>query len=87
MPRRGLEPPRRETHGPEPCASTNSATWAQGLEGGVIRSGRGVVNGETAGTGGGDVLRWKIASGSENAMPGLVRKVTPGERIASERTR
>ena len=28
VPRRGLEPPRLATHGPEPCASTNSATWA-----------------------------------------------------------
>ena len=28
VPWRGLEPPRRETHGPEPCASTNSATRA-----------------------------------------------------------
>ena len=28
MPRRGLEPPRLAAHGPEPCASTNSAIWA-----------------------------------------------------------
>lgn len=28
VPRRGLEPPRLAAHGPEPCASTNSATWA-----------------------------------------------------------
>ena len=28
MPRTGLEPARRETHAPETCASTNSATWA-----------------------------------------------------------
>ena len=32
VPRRGLEPPRLAAHGPEPCASTNSATWA-----GVVR--------------------------------------------------
>ena len=31
MPRTGLEPARRETHAPETCASTNSATWA-GIE-------------------------------------------------------
>ncbi len=30
VPRRGLEPPRLAAHGPEPCASTNSATWAGG---------------------------------------------------------
>lgn len=29
VPRRGLEPPRLAAHGPEPCASTNSATWAR----------------------------------------------------------
>ena len=29
VPRTGLEPARRETHAPETCASTNSATWAQ----------------------------------------------------------
>ncbi len=28
VPRRGLEPPLLAEHGPEPCASTNSATWA-----------------------------------------------------------
>ena len=28
VPRRGLEPPHLSAHGPEPCASTNSATWA-----------------------------------------------------------
>ena len=28
VPRRGLEPPHPKAHGPEPCASTNSATWA-----------------------------------------------------------
>ena len=28
VPRRGLEPPRLAAHGPEPCASTNSAIWA-----------------------------------------------------------
>ena len=28
VPRRGLEPPHLAAHGPEPCASTNSATWA-----------------------------------------------------------
>ena len=28
MPRTGLEPARCETHAPETCASTNSATWA-----------------------------------------------------------
>ena len=28
VPRTGLEPARRETHAPETCASTNSATWA-----------------------------------------------------------
>ena len=31
VPRTGLEPARRETHAPETCASTNSATWA-GIE-------------------------------------------------------
>ncbi len=31
VPRTGLEPARRETHAPETCASTNSATWAFGL--------------------------------------------------------
>ena len=30
VPRTGLEPARRETHAPETCASTNSATWALG---------------------------------------------------------
>ena len=30
VPRRGLEPPHLAAHGPEPCASTNSATWALG---------------------------------------------------------
>ena len=30
VPRTGLEPARRETHAPETCASTNSATWAFG---------------------------------------------------------
>ena len=29
VPRRGLEPPRLAAHGPEPCASTNSAIWAR----------------------------------------------------------
>ena len=29
VPRTGLEPARCETHAPETCASTNSATWAQ----------------------------------------------------------
>src|SRR5690606_37372632 len=28
VPRRGVEPPHLAAHGPEPCASTNSATWA-----------------------------------------------------------
>ena len=28
VPRRGLEPPHPKAHGPEPCASTISATWA-----------------------------------------------------------
>lgn len=28
VPRRGLEPPHPKAHGPEPCASTNYATWA-----------------------------------------------------------
>lgn len=28
VPTEGFEPPRLATHGPEPCASTNSATWA-----------------------------------------------------------
>ena len=28
VPTEGLEPPHLTTHGPEPCASTNSATWA-----------------------------------------------------------
>ena len=28
VPRRGLEPPHLTAHGPEPCASTNSAIWA-----------------------------------------------------------
>ena len=31
VPRRGLEPPHLAAHGPEPCASTNSATWAYRL--------------------------------------------------------
>ena len=31
MPRKGLEPSRLAAHGPEPCASTNSATWAREL--------------------------------------------------------
>ena len=29
MPKTGLEPARCETHAPETCASTNSATWAR----------------------------------------------------------
>ena len=29
VPKRGLEPPHPKAHGPEPCASTNSATWAK----------------------------------------------------------
>ena len=29
VPKTGLEPARCETHAPETCASTNSATWAQ----------------------------------------------------------
>ena len=32
VPRTGLEPARRETHAPETCASTNSATWAYEAE-------------------------------------------------------
>ena len=28
VPTEGLEPPHPKAHGPEPCASTNSATWA-----------------------------------------------------------
>src|SRR5471030_1203247 len=28
VPTEGLEPPHLAAHGPEPCASTNSATWA-----------------------------------------------------------
>src|SRR5471030_2924336 len=28
VPTEGLEPPPLAAHGPEPCASTNSATWA-----------------------------------------------------------
>lgn len=28
VPTEGFEPPHLSTHGPEPCASTNSATWA-----------------------------------------------------------
>lgn len=28
VPTEGLEPPHLSEHGPEPCASTNSATWA-----------------------------------------------------------
>ena len=35
VPRRGLEPPRPKAHGPEPCASTNSAIWARHWEDGV----------------------------------------------------
>ena len=31
VPTEGLEPPHLAAHGPEPCASTNSATWALGL--------------------------------------------------------
>ena len=40
VPRTGLEPARRETHAPETCASTNSATWAsegKNLLNGVFR--------------------------------------------------
>lgn len=44
VPRRGLEPPRLAAHGPEPCASTNSATWAGGV-GGSIKRAAGGVNG------------------------------------------
>ena len=33
VPRRGLEPPHPKAHGPEPCASTNSAIWAKGSRG------------------------------------------------------
>ena len=29
VPTEGLEPPHLAAHGPEPCASTNSATWAK----------------------------------------------------------
>ena len=28
VPTEGIEPPHPKAHGPEPCASTNSATWA-----------------------------------------------------------
>lgn len=28
VPTEGFEPPHLAAHGPEPCASTNSATWA-----------------------------------------------------------
>jgi hypothetical protein len=31
VPTEGLEPPHLAAHGPEPCASTNSATWALAL--------------------------------------------------------
>ncbi len=34
VPTEGLEPPHPKAHGPEPCASTNSATWA--TEGAII---------------------------------------------------
>ena len=32
VPKTGLEPARCETHAPETCASTNSATWARRIE-------------------------------------------------------
>ena len=32
VPTEGLEPPHPKAHGPEPCASTNSATWATKAE-------------------------------------------------------
>ncbi len=38
VPRRGLEPPHPEIHAPEACASTNSATSAQGGYGLFTRS-------------------------------------------------
>ena len=40
VPRRGLEPPLLAEHGPEPCASTNSAIWAAGAD--VCGQGAGV---------------------------------------------
>jgi hypothetical protein len=43
VPRRGLEPPRLAAHGPEPCASTNSAIWAR-LGGGDVEAMSGFVN-------------------------------------------
>ena len=39
VPRKGLEPSRLAAHGPEPCASTNSATWAQGSSAGGVNTG------------------------------------------------
>ncbi len=38
MPRRGLEPPHLAAHGPEPCASTNSAIWAFRKQGDCIKN-------------------------------------------------
>jgi hypothetical protein len=59
VPKRGLEPPHLAAHGPEPCASTNSATWANryseecyfsgrfeavnGLSGNASKEGKGVA--------------------------------------------
>src|SRR5690606_11272744 len=37
VPRRGLEPPHLAAHGPEPCASTNSATWAHAAQLGQLK--------------------------------------------------
>ena len=42
MPRKGLEPSRLAAHGPEPCASTNSAIWATGV---FLGAGQDDVNG------------------------------------------
>src|SRR5438128_9514412 len=38
MPKGGLEPPRVASHGPQPCASTSSATSASGTDIPVCRS-------------------------------------------------
>ena len=45
VPRKGLEPSHLAAHGPEPCASTNSATWA-GVVRGDLKTVAQSVNGE-----------------------------------------
>ena len=64
VPTEGLEPPHLAAHGPEPCASTNSATWAllvatsaargrENIRSGRLRQGQGKKN-RDAGMKGGD---------------------------------